>query len=1339
MIDIAEQICEAVDKIVTERMKGIKYDTTVTATIIDDSHANQYYYTVSTGEAQFVAFAAENTYKKDDSVLVTIPNNDYDQQKIIIGKNINKEDKEPYRYIKPFNTLVNVSGNIINNINKASLLANGAEEEVSVWTWDVTNSDLSLDGYTRIGLQGQFSSWLEEFNTIIGDYGYKLVITSERDEVIGDSSSKEIQTENEGSGEADTPSSQAEGDAMVETIFYLSSVTDMIGNPYRFSAYHEQEKVFDISDLGKILKIELYFYQKPNSFFDANGNLVSNEDTFEKPLPNNLFTKDAYICFGYDVNEFENEAAFLYSINSSTYNRTCTVEANKKVINLRWIHRYEDGSLGVVTDLPTDYIIKWYRYRLGAPSADQYSGVYWDDVTPKDTNSNIINSFSLTLNPDTNRDMEQVKAIVYDATKKPVVRSNIISFKNEDETVNNTTVQVLSGLTITCDDKMNGNYFMYGQNNQLFDESQQYRERILTVQFKDENTGVTEATSITWTVPETNTMVKKLSESNDKTSLSFTIKPTYNATATNNVITCTVVKDALTYVATFTPRFGLMGTNGTDATLVIDFDYPVLGVLDGQDVIATLRLYDSQHNEIDLAQDTYSGKITWGLEGYTDKLAWGSPTNVKMISDEMAQNQCKLSFEGSSIPYYHSAIVVATLTGFGDYALTVKKALPLTTNRNKYVAASIPTSVIYSSTGYADYFKEPIFMVYNTGNMHRGEKITHWKTWYPPVKENEMNYAGTISKNNILQPLKFYVKGADNYNILGYDKENGTLLWAQPLVIMQNEYPSTTVNQWNGKNIELNENEGVILTPALAAGKKNSNDNTFSGVMMGDWSQTNTANDLTKQTGIYGFHHGAVSFAFKEDGTAFIGKSGSGRIHFDGTNSTIKSETWEKNKSGLFMDLDNGVIKLQSSGQQYLAQMIRKEDFDNRGNIVYYEKKAQYDDIGRNQPYNNQLAYYYKEKNTENEYEEYIVDSIPENWNKDETYVSLSKEAFEQYTGDIYIKNNQSTEPLYNKVEGDKPEWVMGRYYKLLEADPNQYATQRFIYEKVDEFKPHNGNGTSVYFTLEEIDQKYITISSEEKQYPIAIGMASTPSLRNFKVDWNGTCYIADGIFQGTISADGGRIGAWIIDGTKLLGLGGKLMLDAEEGIKLIEYLHGITLESSTIKLPYLTEQSYGTFGIGDGNGVPDEGPTIENYYEGSLRTRFIAGYNHIGMAYVGGGYISINDKGIDLNIVDNSNSSVTGTVNVGCDLTANGSITANSDIIANKRLTSNDCITTKGWIAVGYDEEDEIAKIILNREDGLIETSGNIKLNGTINGATISTNTIVTSGGTDLRYAYFG
>ena len=50
-----------------------------------------------------------------------------------------------------------------------------------------------------------------------------------------------------------------------------------------------------------------------------------------------------------------------------------------------------------------------------------------------------------------------------------------------------------------------------------------------------------------------------------------------------------------------------------------------------------------------------------------------------------------------------------------------------------------------------------------------------------------------------------------------------------------------------------------------------------------------------------------MSYAFKEDGTAFIGKAGRGRIELDGNYGTIKSSSWTReNPIGMKIDLDDG-------------------------------------------------------------------------------------------------------------------------------------------------------------------------------------------------------------------------------------------------------------------------------------------------------------------------------------------------------------------------------------------------------------------------------------------------
>ena len=167
--------------------------------------------------------------------------------------------------------------------------------------------------------------------------------------------------------------------------------------------------------------------------------------------------------------------------------------------------------------------------------------------------------------------------------------------------------------------------------------------------------------------------------------------------------------------------------------------------------------------------------------------------------------------------------------------------------------------------------------------------------------ENYIMFLPNLEEDGTLIPLATYIKEAPVFGVQavvvnekydGYNWEyesTGETLWTQPVLTIQNKYPSTSIDNWSGKGIQMNENEGTIMGAAIAAGRKNP-DNTFSGVILGDWREGESA--LTEHTGIYGFSNGEMSYSFAEDGTAFIGKASSGRIYFDGNKSTIYSAQW---------------------------------------------------------------------------------------------------------------------------------------------------------------------------------------------------------------------------------------------------------------------------------------------------------------------------------------------------------------------------------------------------------------------------------------------------------------
>ena len=179
MADIAEQICQAVDTIVKERLRSINYDTTIKATIIDNTDAKKNKYICFDGSVQFEAFSANTDFQIDEVVLVTIPNNDYSQQKIIAGRYIGESTSTQFSFVSPFETIVDISGNLIKSDNSisASLLANEDYEKGNQLFERFLHGDSfveSLTKYTRFGIRGEFRSWLKSLKAITGDYGYRL-------------------------------------------------------------------------------------------------------------------------------------------------------------------------------------------------------------------------------------------------------------------------------------------------------------------------------------------------------------------------------------------------------------------------------------------------------------------------------------------------------------------------------------------------------------------------------------------------------------------------------------------------------------------------------------------------------------------------------------------------------------------------------------------------------------------------------------------------------------------------------------------------------------------------------------------------------------------------------------------------------------------------------------------------------------------------------------------------------------------------------------------------------------------------------------------------------------
>jgi hypothetical protein len=76
---------------------------------------------------------------------------------------------------------------------------------------------------------------------------------------------------------------------------------------------------------------------------------------------------------------------------------------------------------------------------------------------------------------------------------------------------------------------------------------------------------------------------------------------------------------------------------------------------------------------------------------------------------------------------------------------------------------------------------------------------------------------------------------------------------------------------------------------------------------MGDWADK--ADNSLDTPGLYGLKYGEQVFGFKTDGTGFIGKSGKGRIEFDGNKSLISNSD-----KTCYLNLDPVTYTLNDNG-----------------------------------------------------------------------------------------------------------------------------------------------------------------------------------------------------------------------------------------------------------------------------------------------------------------------------------------------------------------------------------------------------------------------------------------
>lgn len=432
----------------------------------------------------------------------------------------------------------------------------------------------------------------------------------------------------------------------------------------------------------------------------------------------------------------------------------------------------------------------------------------------------------------------------------------------------------------------------------------------------------------------------------------YRIKDYYSQTFTRNTIECKVIlMDGTVLETDISFVFSSFGTSGTDYTLVVSprttkpaVDYNAEANVN---LPLGLALYDYNNERLKI-YDTAANIGTEDFVPYLSSLRWLGPTAYNAVftylegEKKFGVENIDISVRGDKGPnkgYYPGILEVTVpyMVEEVDKEVDLVTVYPIPYRAGDYYIEGASVVVYQSDGTNPGYYKNP-FKIFR---MDTNEEITtvkwsivcydedgnliEWGSKKDPVLEGFMP---KLDSQNRLVPCHIYLEdNADGNKRESYpvvlctllkqndegDWEEDDVLWAQPIYCIKNRYASAMLNKWDGR-FQIDEENGTILSTMLGAGRKN-NQNQFEGILMGDVGSA--SEDNASGVGLYGFHNGAQSFNFNVDGTAFIGKSGRGRIKFNGDTGSITSASYEETKesAGMKIDLDDGYIDIRGVSQ----------------------------------------------------------------------------------------------------------------------------------------------------------------------------------------------------------------------------------------------------------------------------------------------------------------------------------------------------------------------------------------------------------------------------------------
>lgn len=883
MNNYSEQIFQSIDTIISQRLNEVKFDRTITCEIIAGvkDYPNKYW--VSDGATKFQACVADSsrTYTEKQKVYVLIPNGDYNSaDKVIIGS-YTADELPKNLYTNPFDHLVYSSKYKVNlNEEGLKILANDAEKDYESATLSSVKFEYSnTTPFDYVGLEFSFNT-TDLDGLTQGNYGLRIIL-------------KHIEKNKKPE----------------EIANFVIDSSQLYGDIYNLNSLIKFQQLFPIPIGANIVNtnnIEIQLYQRKN--FDT-------EETNKY-----IYLKSAILYFGYDVEKIDSNKLTLHF--DKTQSLTFNERDNVKTLYFEW----EDTDLKKIYSFNQEqpssekykYTTYWCKYVPGYKKNKdegdiEETGVYWKTI-------GIENSFIQVVDLDSQNNTQQFKVgIKYrnqeeaqklldqqEEEKKVVIQdtsltneekqkkiteieekykklidalwkyfeSNVLIFTNEDvKPEPGSTNNSEDSIKLTCSDS--GVYNYYTSYGKIIDNKYKNLERTITASFLDGYDIADTTTNVKWSIvgiDETNqksTMINQKTATNNL--FTFTIKDNYiPGIKDQNTILCeATLSNGEIRRGKITLRFGEANSAGSQYAFNIDFP----------DNVNCLYIGDTTPIEMKYTFESRSGEK---VEEPTIIWSWLDDTDHGNIT--LNTNTGTL-IAPSIMPAQNHAVLVATIE---DYPLnnglqTDLKAylpIPLSADRNKYQYMSGPTYLVYDSTGSAvlNYSKEN-YVLYPTDDSEtwRAEDYTPNTPQLSFKKGKWYLQPLALAPNNLPVTCLKAIKDPAGDN---------TIVWSQPIFSTRERWDMDALNDWNGTFLQDTE-KNRLFAATIAAGGKNAEDNTFSGVLMGQ--SLVPTNKALEETGLYGIDKGIVKYYLNNAGAFFVG-DGNNYISFNDINKGTRDD-----------------------------------------------------------------------------------------------------------------------------------------------------------------------------------------------------------------------------------------------------------------------------------------------------------------------------------------------------------------------------------------------------------------------------------------------------------------